>query len=81
MIAIINKGPIDKNQDPITGWNKYDIYINKQYITSFNHKRMDMLAACLDRAAIAVRKKDYEDFQQAYTAHEKSTRKQLKIKK
>jgi hypothetical protein len=80
MIAIINKGPVNKNRDAITGWHKYDIYINKQYITSFNHKRIDMLAACLDHAAMAVRKKDYEDFQRVYTAHEKPALKQLKTK-
>lgn len=70
MIAIINKGPTNKDQD-MTGWHKYDIYINKQYITTFNHKRMDMLAACLDRAAAAIRKKDYEDYQRSYTIHKK----------
>ncbi len=66
MIAIVNKGPIDNKQDQ-TGWYNYNIYLNKELITCFVHKRSDMMAVCLDKAAMAIRKKEYQDFQEAYT--------------
>jgi hypothetical protein len=66
MIAIVNKGPINNKQDQ-TGYYHYNIYLNKKLITSFIHKRSDMMEVCLEKAAMAIRKKEYQEFQEAYT--------------
>jgi len=51
MIAIVNVGPHDS--DPM-GVRTYEVRINSKVITTFEHKRSEGLAACLQSAAKAV---------------------------
>ena len=57
MIAIVNVTKGKRAEDP-TGVHDYNLFINKQLITSFKHKRSDGLANCLAAAAEAVREKE-----------------------
>jgi len=58
MIAIINRGPV--SDDPDDDMRHYVVYINKEPITRFEHRRGDGLAACLRRAALAVEGMNFE---------------------
>ena len=52
MIAIVN---VSTQLDP-TGYHDYEVKINKQVVTAFEHKRESGLATCLRLAAKAVDK-------------------------
>ena len=52
MIATINKGESYAHK----GVYFYEIYINKEFIALFEHRRNDGLSACLLKASLAVKK-------------------------
>lgn len=56
MIAIVN---VSTQLNP-TGYHDYEIRINRQVITTFEHKRESSLATCLRAAAEAIDKYDSE---------------------
>jgi hypothetical protein len=57
MIAIVNVGPFD--DEDAGGIRDYEVRINSTVITTFQHKRSDGLAVCLEKASAAVRHDDY----------------------
>ena len=59
MIAIVNVGSHDES-DPM-GVRTYEVRINSKVLTTFEHKRSDGLAACLQSAAKAVEARPDDD--------------------
>ena len=57
MIAIVNVGPHD--DDP-GGWRNYEVRINQDVICTYQHKRSEGLARCLERAAEAVKSNEIQ---------------------
>lgn len=58
MIAIVNITPENK---PF-GENNYELRINSEVITTFNHNREDGLAVCLKKASIAAEQAKWDKF-------------------
>ena len=60
MIAIINTGRFPSNRHPADERQPriYNVQINKELITTFEHDRVDGLAVCLEKAAKAVEQHD-----------------------
>lgn len=58
MICIVNVGP---HTEDLGGERMYEVRINNNVITTFKHKRIDGLGACLLAASEAVDKKIWED--------------------
>lgn len=58
MIAIVNTG---KNSSAF-GLHEYELRINKSVVCTFEHKREDGLAMCLQRAAKAAEKSKWLKF-------------------
>jgi hypothetical protein len=52
MIAIVN---VSQEFDPL-GVQQYEVRINKEVVTTFEHKRSDGLTVCLRKASEAVEK-------------------------
>ena len=52
MIAIVN---VTKHDKP-TGIHTYEVWINRDLIATFKHRREEGLSRCLQKAALAVEK-------------------------
>ncbi len=57
MIAIVNVGPFD-DPDPF-GVRMYEVRINSELITTFQHRRSDGLGRCLLEASKAVERQKW----------------------
>lgn len=66
MIAIINKADISKEEGKELCY--YELFINKEMITSFTHVREDGLAVCLHKAARAVERTQYTRWLELFDA-------------
>ena len=65
MLAIVNKGELPN------GNHTYNIQVNNQLITTFEHKRSDGMVACFRRAAEAVEIHQIEQLVEAYVESKK----------
>lgn len=69
MIAIVNIGPFD--QENPAGERNYELRINREVIATFQHRRADGLAACLQHAAEAARVAANNNILRGYIALQK----------
>ncbi len=58
MIAIVNMGGGDSEN--FLGVRNYEVRINHEVITTFQHRRSDGLGVCLQKASRAVEKQKWD---------------------